>query len=110
MRIIKTLVITLIAILLIDHVASAQAVSCKPIDFSVKKTVQIGNGASLVIDLKKHDPATLSVNLIKPKGEFLLDVEKLEFNHLEKGEYVVVVTGKSTSDNYCPAYKKLKIE
>lgn len=83
---------------------------CQPIDMKVGKEYHETSGGTIAIDLKDLKMNALSINLIKPGGKKVLDAKTLEFKNLERGEYIVIVTGRSEDDDYCPTYIKLSIE
>lgn len=84
--------------------------SCHAIDVQVAKAYSESNGWSIAIDLKGLKLNNLNINLIQPKGKKILDAKTLEFKNLERGEYIVIVIGRSEEDDYCPTYIKLSIE
>lgn len=82
--------------------------TCLPIDMEVRQKPS-GTGASIEIDLKGRDKEGYSINLIMPHGKRVLDAKTLEFDNLERGEYIVVVTTRE-DENYCPTYVNVSIE
>ena len=98
------------AALLLGGAGVALTGPCRPLDIRVEKAYDENSMGTLAIDLKGVNLKEVSVNLIEPKGRKILDAKTLEFKNLERGEYIVVVTGRSMDSDYCPSYIKLSIE
>ncbi len=109
-RLLITSILFAICVLCFCGASTLPDTPCQSIDMQVGKEYNESTGGTIAIDLKGLKLNELSINLIKPKGKRILDAKTLEFKNLERGEYIVIVTGRSKENDYCPTYVKLSIE
>ncbi|MEQ9592128.1 MAG: hypothetical protein RLN86_05990 [Cyclobacteriaceae bacterium] len=104
----------LLASILVMSFVSGQAFQkvdpkCNSIEISVNKKVT-DLGTSIEVDLNGKTLRDFSISIFKPNGRRTIDAETLEFNNLEKGDYVIVVTSKNENGNYCPTHVNVSVE
>ncbi len=50
------------------------------------------------------------IYMLNGKDKELLPAARSEFNHLRKGKYNIVVTGKDEKQNYCPEFLEIEVK
>lgn len=98
----------LLTFLVLVATYSVAFTQCKPIVAEAKVTHSTSglNNGVIQLDIKSNK-SDLSISFFGPKGLVKIKLDKTEIDGLAKGKYLVVLSGKRESDNYCP--KSLEI-
>src|SRR5687768_10635767 len=92
----KILVTTFLCFGLISSFAQ-----CKNIEAGAR-VAETSAGTSIIIDFKNSRTDLFKISLFGPNKNNVLNSEKIEFNNLSSGKYLIVIVGKRDDDNYCP--------
>lgn len=110
MRIVRSPLFLLGVLMMFNHFTQAQQNSkpCKDID--VKVEVINEQSTSVVrISFEESEKGTFKIQLLNSKGEIKV-INDLIIRDLVRGEYDLIITDKSKTSDWCPYYKRIKID
>jgi hypothetical protein len=76
---------------------------CKELAAEAKVVKTEGSDlASIEVDIKNQNSNNFKLSLFGPERKNELNVEKMTFNNLVKGKYLIVIVSKKEDDIFCP--------
>jgi len=101
MRSLKPLVIILLFFVFASVKGFGQ---CKKmaVDSNITHTSAGQNNGAIELDIKGNGGEQVSINLFGPRRNNRLDLEELTIKDLEKGNYIIVVSGRKEGSDLCP--------
>ncbi len=111
MRIVRSPLFLLVVLMMLNHFTQAQQnpKPCKEIDVKVEVINEQFTNSVVTISFKGSDEGNFKIQLLDSKGE-LKTLNDLIIRDLLRGEYDLIITDKSKNSDWCPYYKRIKID
>jgi hypothetical protein len=76
------------------------------VDVRVTQTTNDQSNGNIAL-VFSDDSAEFDIHIFEPHGKRKLNLREKKFENLKKGKYLIIVTARSETSNYCP--KKIEV-